>query len=60
MFFVDRKDRKFIQAGRIQNEESSKHIDEELQSLMICKGVNYTKVSSLEEVLKQMNFQQGD
>lgn len=55
-FFVERGDRKFIQAGRNQNEEESRIIDEELKALMqtCCQ---YTNATCLEDVLKEMKFE---
>lgn len=49
---VERGDRKFIQAGRNQDEAESREIDTAVESMLKDLPVDYDKVSSLEEVIK--------
>jgi len=51
-FFVDRKDREFVQAVRIHNEEESKSIDGDIRIMLDDHMIDYTVVSSAEEAYR--------
>lgn len=50
-FFVDRGNREFRQAGRIQNEEESKRKDQELLDLVDMLGFDYYRIKKHEDAL---------
>lgn len=50
-YFVIRGDRKFIQAGRHQNEDESRQIDGDLYTRLIDFNVSFKEVSKLEDVI---------
>lgn len=54
-FFCERGNRKFIQAGRIQNEEESKNIDDRLRFMLKQYGYPYTTVSNVNDVINMLN-----
>jgi hypothetical protein len=55
-FFVDRRDRKFIQEGRLQNEEESKRIDDSIRFLLKDNGYAYTTVSNVNDVINMIEI----
>lgn len=55
-FFVDRKDRQYIQVGRYQTEEQAKQVDESVRSILERFVDEYHNVSSLDEVIKHLRI----
>jgi len=53
-FFVDRVGRKFIQAGRNEDEETSKSYDVKIRRMMDDRGIPYTVVRTVEEVVDRI------
>jgi len=56
-FEVVRGNRAFIQSGRLQNEEQSKEIDNELRKILRFNDIPFKTISTLEEVLMHLGFQ---
>lgn len=54
-FFVERGNRKFIQEGRLQNENQSKDIDAALRFMLKQYGYSYTTVSNVNDVINMLN-----
>lgn len=57
-FYVERGDRKFVQAGRNQNEEEAKQIDDAVHQLLVKHNIPFKRVSSFSELLVSC-YQQG-
>lgn len=49
-YFVERGDRKFLQTGRIQDEEQSRAIDGEVLKIMSDNSIDYRVVSDAQQV----------
>lgn len=57
LFFIDRGDRKFIQQGRIHDEEQSRQLDQEILETAHDHGVKIeARVSNLQQVLDNLGF----
>lgn len=54
VYFVDRKDRKFLQTGRIQNEEQSKEIDTHVLKILSDQDIEYTTISNADQALADL------
>jgi len=54
-FFVNRGERKFVQAGRLQNEDQAKEIDVELRFMLKQWGYPFTTVSNVNDVINMLN-----
>lgn len=50
-FYVERGDRKFIQAGRNQNEEESKEIDDSIHEILVYNAIPFKRVSNMLEIV---------
>lgn len=55
-FFVDRKDRKYVQQGRYQTEDEAKQVDESIRNLLQRFVDDYHTISSLDEVIKHLSL----
>lgn len=53
-FYVDRGDRKFLQTGRVQNEEQSKAIDGEILTILHDNGIDYRVAHNAEHALENL------
>jgi hypothetical protein len=57
IFFIDRGDRKFIKEGRIHNEEESKKLDGEIQTIAHKHGIKIDGyVKSLTQILDKLGL----
>lgn len=54
-FFVDRRNRKFLQAGRIQNENESKKIDDHIRFMLNTYDYPFTTVTHVNDVINMLN-----
>jgi nicotinamide riboside kinase len=55
-FYVERGDRQFIQAGRNQNEEQSKQIDDHVHGLLSHHGIPFKRVAALDDVIRELKL----
>lgn len=55
IYFVDRAERKFVQAGRNQNEAESKLIDSSVIDLLKKHAKPFKVISNIKEVIKDLN-----
>lgn len=53
-FFVERGNRQFIQAGRFQNEEESKEIDQKLLQMLNVYKIPYKSVGDTDTIIKHL------
>ena len=56
-FFVERGDRKFVQAGRNQDEATSKEFDEDIYQILTENWVLFKTVRSLNDVLAELKME---
>jgi nicotinamide riboside kinase len=55
-FYVERGDRKFVQAGRNQDEETSRKYDDDIRHILDKNWVKYRVVKDLEGVLNNLKI----
>ena len=55
-FYVERGNRKFIQAGRNQDEATAKDYDDKIHKVLTDNWVEFKRISTLEEILHTMNL----
>jgi hypothetical protein len=55
-FFVIRGDRKFLQLGRVQNEEESKAIDKEILNILHHNQIDYRKVVDGDDAVDNLEY----
>jgi hypothetical protein len=58
LFFVERGNRKFIQAGRIHDEEESLRLDDHIKNTACDYNIDITSVKKLGDVLPYLGFQE--
>jgi hypothetical protein len=55
-FYVERGDREFVQAGRNQNEDESKQMDDDIFRLLSRHMIPFKRVKTLEEVITSLGI----
>jgi hypothetical protein len=53
-FFIERGDRKFVQAGRNQKEDECKEIDQQLLKMLAFYQVPYHAVSNVDQIINEL------
>lgn len=58
-FYVERGNRKFIQAGRNQDELTSKQYDNDIHKILVENWVEFKRVTCLEDVLHTLQLEEN-
>lgn len=56
-FYVERGNRKFVQAGRNQDEVTAKQYDDDIHKVLVDNWVKFKRVKSLAEVLSNLQLE---